>query len=390
MVSSSMKVFIISNDIVPSLGMPVAAPGLRAFGLAEGLRANGAKVKILVTKGFVERQWMRFGKSVPHPTSPDTEIIGPWRLSSYLESHAPATVILINSNQVDHLRPIAGIRYVLDFFAPKVLEMLYHHSGEYPKEEISQLRQRKIRAIELADAFIVNGAKKVPYFLGWMLQTDRDIRDLPVEVVNMCAPLSLPESPEKGRGGDGSVRFAVAGYLHSWGALGGWTKVLERYLDRRGVGLDLMVPWHWSSKEYQHESKSDLERLAGHESVTTHGPMTFSGFQKFLSTIDVSIDLFRHNLEREYAMVTRSIISLSCGVPVIHPPFTEVSPMIAEYDAGWLVDPEDTAALEAVFGEIIEDHGTVWRKKKNARTLAAAVINPAVAVKPLMRIIEAW
>ena len=89
-------------------------------------------------------------------------------------------------------------------------------------------------------------------------------------------------------------------------------------------------------------------------------------------------------------MVTRSIISLSCGVPVIHPPFTEVSPMIPEYDAAWLVDPEDPAGLDAVIGEIIEDHGTVWRKKQNARTLAAAVIKPAVAVKPLMRIIEAW
>ena len=76
--------FIISNDIVPSLGMPVAAPGLRAFGLAEGLRANGASVKTLVVKGFVDRQWMRFGKSVPHPMGPDTEIVGGWRLSRYL------------------------------------------------------------------------------------------------------------------------------------------------------------------------------------------------------------------------------------------------------------------------------------------------------------------
>jgi len=133
----SNRVFIISNDIVPSLGMPVAAPGLRAFGLAEGLRANGANVKTLVVKGFVDRQWMRFGKSVPHPMGPDTEVIGGFRLSRYLKTHAPATVILINSNQVDNLGPIPGIKYVLDFFAPKMLEMLYHHSGEYPEKEIS-------------------------------------------------------------------------------------------------------------------------------------------------------------------------------------------------------------------------------------------------------------
>jgi hypothetical protein len=387
-VSAGKKVFIISNDIVPGLGMPVAAPGLRAFGLAEGLRAHGVEVKTLVVRGFLERQWMRFGRSVPHPMAPNTELIGVGQPVRYLQSHAPATVIMINSNQAETLKPIRGIRYVLDFFAPKMLETLYHHSGEYPREQLSVLRRRKIRAIQLADAFIVNGAKKIPYFLGWMLQADRDIRELPLEVVNMCVPLSWDDAPEDVVG---SVRFAVAGYLHSWSTLGGWVKVLKGHLDRPGVSLDLMVPWHWSIiREYQHKSKADLDRLAGHESVTTHEPMTFSNFQKFLSKVDVAIDLFQHNLEREYAMVTRSIVALSCGVPVIHPPFTEVSPMIAEYDAGWLVDPEDPAAMEAVLGEIIEAPDALRRKKQNARTLASAVIDPAVAVKPLVRILESW
>ena len=385
------RVFIISNDIVPSLGMPVAAPGLRAFGLAEGLRANGADVKTLVVKGFVDRQWMRFGKSVPHPMGRDTEVIGGFRLTRYLKTHAPATVILINSNQVDNLEPIPGIKYVLDFFAPKMLEMLYHHSGEYPEGEISELRQRKVRAIKLADGFIVNGAKKVPYFLGWLLQADRDIRDLPFEVVNMCAPLAWSGPPKVGPDSGDPVRFAVAGYLHSWSTLGAWVGVMERHLDHSNAGLDLMVPWHWSvSQHYEHTSRGDLDRLAGYGSVTTHGPMTFSNFQRFLSGIDVTIDLFQHNLEREYAMVTRSIIALACGVPVLHPPFTEVSPMIAEYDAGWLVDPEDKAALEAVISGIIDDPDELRRKKENARRLASELIEPEVAVKPLVRMMEGW
>jgi glycosyltransferase involved in cell wall biosynthesis len=116
--------------------------------------------------------------------------------------------------------------------------------------------------------------------------------------------------------------------------------------------------------------------------------MNFSEFLRFLSTIDVTIDLFQHNLEREYAMVTRSVISLACGVPVIHPPFTEVSPMIAEYDAGWLVDPPDTAALEKVISRILDDPELVRRKRENARALASEVLDPAVAVKPLIRILE--
>ena len=382
------KVFILSNDVVPSLGMPVAAPGLRAFGLAEGLRANGVKVKTLVTRGFTDRQWLRFGRSVPHPTAPHAEVVSARRLARYLETNAPAVVVLINSNQVDHLRPIRGVRYVLDFFAPKMLETLYQHGEGYPRDELAALRRRKIRAIELADAFIVNGKKKLPYFLAWMLQADRDVRTLPVEVVNMCAPVSF--SGEAGPVGSG-VRFAVAGYLQSWSTLGSWVKVVERQLERPGMRLDLLLPWHWGgAAERSHESRADLDRIERNGSVTTHGPMTFSEFQAFLSKIDVSIDLFQHNLEREYAMVTRSVISLACGVPVIHPPFTEVSPMIAEYDAGWLVDPPDTKALEDVISGILDDPDLVRRKKENARALASEVLDPAVAVKPLLRIMEGW
>ncbi len=382
------KVFILSNDVVPSLGMPVAAPGLRAFGLAEGLRANGVKVKTLVTRGFTDRQWLRFGRSVPHPTAPHAEVVSARRLARYLETNAPAVAVLINSNQVDHLRPIRGVRYVLDFFAPKMLETLYQHGEGYPRDELAALRRRKIQAIELADAFIVNGKKKLPYFLAWMLQADRDIRSLPVEVVNMCAPVSF--SGEAGPAGSG-VRFAVAGYLQSWSTLGSWVKVVERKLERPGMRLDLLLPWHWGgAAERSHESRADLDRLERNGSVTTHGPMTYSEFQAFLSKIDVSIDLFQHNLEREYAMVTRSVISLACGVPVIHPPFTEVSPMIAEYDAGWLIDPPDTKALEDVIGGILDDPDLVRRKKENARALASEVLDPAVAVKPLLRIMEGW
>jgi hypothetical protein len=382
------KVFILSNDVVPSLGMPVAAPGLRAFGLAEGLRANGVKVKTLVTRGFTDRQWLRFGRSVPHPTAPHAEVVSARRLARYLETNAPAVAVLINSNQVDHLRPIQGVRYVLDFFAPKMLETLYQHGEGYPRDELAALRRRKIQAIELADAFIVNGKKKLPYFLAWMLQADRDVRTLPVEVVNMCAPVSF--SGEAGPVGSG-VRFAVAGYLQSWSTLGSWVKVVERQLERPGMRLDLLLPWHWGgAAERSHESRADLDRLERNGSVTTHGPMTFSEFQAFLSKIDVSIDLFQHNLEREYAMVTRSVISLACGVPVIHPPFTEVSPMIAEYDAGWLIDPPDTKALEDVISGILDDPDLVRRKKENARALASEVLDPAVAVKPLLRIMEGW
>ena len=64
--------------------------------------------------------------------------------------------------------------------------------------------------------------------------------------------------------------------------------------------------------------------------------------------------------------------------------------MISEYDAAWLVDPPDAAALEKIIGGILDDPEVVRRKKENARALASEVLDPAVAVKPLLRIMEGW
>jgi len=367
--------------------MPVAAPGLRAFGLAEGLKALGFDVTTLVVKGFVERQWNRLGRPVPYPTAPGTEVVNAGGLLRHIRANAPADVVLINSNQVDRLGPVGGVRYVLDFFAPKMLEELYHHGEGYPAEELKALRERKIRAIKLADAFLVNGAKKVPYFLAWLLQADRDVRGLPLEVVNMCVPLGFSGEPEPR---DGGVRFAATGYLQSWSTLGAWVRTMERHLGGEGgATLDLVLPRHWGGGSgWTHGSEGDLERLAEHPSVTAHGPMGFGRFREFLSGVDVAVDLFEHNLEREYAMVTRSVVALACGVPVVHPPFTEVSPMISLYDAGWLVDPDDEGAFDDVVRSIVSDPSVVHRKKKNARHLARELLDPAVAVEPLARILE--
>lgn len=389
--NQSRRVIVVSNDVVPGLGVPVAAPGLRAYGLAEGLRSHGFEVTTLVVRGPLENQWEALGYDVPPPSVPGVEVIAPRDLRCYLRTHAPATAILINSNQVDHLERIEGISYVLDFFAPKMLETLYHEQEDYPGQALRRLRERKIRAIEMSDAFIVNGAKKVAYFLGWLLQGERDIRHLPLEVVNMCVPLApdmdgVDDARHAERDG---VRFAVAGYLQSWSKPGSWLRTLESHLERPGVTLDILLPEHWGRGSRPKEENEHLGWLRDNPSVRSHTAMVFSKFQSFLSEADVSVDLFDHNLEREYAMITRSIVSLAVGVPVIHPPFTEVSAMISDYDAGWLVDPADTPGLDEILRRIVEEPEVVTEKGRNALRLSAELIDPEVATRPLAKIIEA-
>jgi hypothetical protein len=73
---------------------------------------------------------------------------------------------------------------------------------------------------------------------------------------------------------------------------------------------------------------------------------------------------------------------------VIHPPFTEVSPLVARYDAGWLVDPDDFGALDAVLDEALTRPEMVAAKGANARRLWAEVLDPEVAAAPLARLVR--
>lgn len=372
------RIVIVSNDVVPGSEMPVAAPGLRAYGLADGLAAHGLKAEIVMVSGPVDRQW---NGEVPTPTRAGTMILGADRLHDYLAARRPVTVIITNSNQIDHFEKLPGITMVLDFFAPKMLELTYR-DNEFPLETFAALRERKKRAIEKADGFIVNGRKKVPYFLAWIMQVDRDLRETELGVVPMAVPGHFVE-----RKYEPPIRLVNAGYLQGWSHHGAWVGVLRHVLDQGGFELHTLTPPHWGRPEPEEPSESIIE-LVTHPTVVSHSPLRFEEFQSFLASADVSIDLFDWSWEREYAMVTRTVVALACGVPVIHPPFTEVSPVIAEHDAGWLVDPGDEEALESTLLAIRDRPEAVRRKAENARKAWETTFEPGAATGDLARIIR--
>lgn len=376
------KVIFVSNDIVPGSGLPVAAPGLRVYGLASGLAARGFPVSVVVAKGPLVRQWRG---SVPPPLPQDTITLPVGQLAQYLRTQAPAVVVLTNTNQVDRLPEQDGNRYIIDFFAPKMLERIYQGAatGPYPVQDLREVRERKLRGIERASGFIVNGRKKLPYFLAWILQTDRDIRTLPFEHVGMCLPASfdpagaVPEAP---------IRFAIAGYLQGWSVPGEWLRALPPLLTSGRCTLDVMLPQHWGGNSQF--ANPELNRLVEAHAIRVHPAMTFDGYRTFLGASDVVLDLFARTRERELAVITRTISALCCGKPVVHPPFTEVAPLIERFDAGWLIDPVDGGAVAELVNAILDDPAEIARKTAGARELWRQELDPAVAVDGLVKVIE--
>lgn len=383
MIEPPPHVIFVSNDIVPGCGLPVAAPGLRVHGLATGLLSYGYPVTTVIVRGPLDRQWRG---PVPAPMPRDTLALGADRLEEYLRAQAPAVVVLTNANQIDHLPGEDGNRYVLDFFAPKLLELAYEGGlqAEYPVHELRVHRERKLRAIQRADGFIVNGRKKLPYFLAWILQTDRDVRAVALEHVGMCLPASFGAASDADPGRP--TRFAVAGYLQGWSVPGPWLRAMADHLQTGRCTLDAMLPEHWGGASGF--ANPELERLAATGGLSVHSAMTFDDYRRFLTRCDVVLDLFDRTRERELAVVTRTIVALCCGKPVVHPPFTEVSPLIEEFDAGWLVDPSDEHAVAQTLDAIVRDPPDVAARSAGAQRLWAAHLDPRREARGLERVIE--
>ncbi|MGL5094733.1 MAG: glycosyltransferase, partial [Planctomycetia bacterium] len=67
---------------------------------------------------------------------------------------------------------------------------------------------------------------------------------------------------------------------------------------------------------------------------------------------------------------------------------SELSGLIRDYDAGWIVDPADLPAVEKVVEEVLDQPEEVRRRGANAQRLVRERLTYAVAGAPLLRFLE--
>jgi hypothetical protein len=373
-----VKIAILSNDLIPGMGLPVAAPGIRAWGLALGLRELGHDVTIILEGWMMSQAWR---STVPPPVPRGCTILYPKRIREYVRAHGIQALVITNSNHATNLGDLGDCRLVYDFFAPKMLELAENIARQDLAEAIAALEQQKLAALAKSDAVVVNGAKKLDYVRDWMARSGGP--DLPVAVVNPGLPPMLPEP-----GPTGPLQVIVSGYLQPWSHPGAWVDAVLPLLDEGQVDLHLLVGFHWGQRQARATMSPEMQRLAEHPAVRRHRLLRLGDFRRLLARCHLSIDVFARNPERELAMVTRSVVALSCGLPVMHVPFSEVSGWIEEYDAGWLVDEDDVTAMRSVLQGAAADLSTLEPKRGGALAVARKVLEPGVAAQPLERILQ--
>ena len=368
-----MRVVVVSNDLVPEMGTPVAAPGLRASGLAAGLRSHGHDVAIVVDAAVVES----FGGGVSEAGG--VEVLSMDRLMPVLEERAPVAAVLVNANQADHLEQAPGVRFVYDLFAPRLLEVGHRADGDQ-SVTLDRLRARKVKALGMASAVVLNGRRKVGYAAAWLERAGREPRSVPTVVVPMpVEPWEAALDPEP--------RLVLGGYLQHWSRPGEWLEVVAEAAG--SVPIEIVTGRHWGTAR-EPDPGSHLAALVASGRVVRRDPLPFDEFRRVLAGARAFVDLFDDTLERRLAMVTRSVVALATGVPVIHPPFTEVGSLVHGAGAGWVVDPTDTAAVAGAVASAVGDDGEAKRRGAAALELAREVFEPGAATAALAALLAEW
>ena len=361
---------VLSNDVVPGFGVPVAAPGLRSAGIAAGLRSHGFDVELVVPADVA-----RLAGIDGRPAPDGAAVVELPELMDHIATTGVETVVFTNANLTPHLRPQEIVSFVYDLFAPKMLERL---ASPAPEAGWDDLAEQKERALALADAVWVNGRRKLGYALAWMMRPGVEAHRNAMGKASMFAsdpasrvqlvempvlPVDTASENTSGTVDSEHCRIGIGGYAQPWSTLPE-IHPAHRALSDAGHEIHALIPQHWAAGDTPAPA-SALPEAA----VMTNGPLALDAFHGWVRSMDVMVDVFPKTAERRLAMITRSAVALGWGVPVIHGVDSEVADIIREFNAGWVETSEDPNRWRAVAEEAADPE---IRAVKRAGAIAAS------------------
>ncbi len=367
---SPKRVLIVAGDVVPLPGFPTTGAGLRAWGLGKGLESRGHEVIFSIPALYLDK-----GRRVP-----DEITNYAWHIDDIgriIQRAHPDIVVFCHWPAI-RIDQKLDIPTVLDFHGPHLLEREIQGYGRRPANI-----QEKIAAIRKADFFTCAGEKQRLYFLSWLLAAGVEIADDLIA----STPVSLSPDLPVHEWSDGEPTFVYGGVLLPWQDPSVGLQVLIQTMEaqKRGIlkffgGRHPGYAEHIGNLEHFEALERDLERSPR---VQRMGFVFHDRLIETYRRAHVALDVMRYNLERELAFTTRTVEYLWCGLPVIYHDYAELSGYIAEYEAGWVVDPEDRAAIRQAIEEVLTCPEEVRRRGENAQRLVRERLTWDRAIEPL-------
>ncbi len=287
-------------------------------------------------------------------------------------------VVIFSHWPAVHIDKKLEVPTVLDLHGPNMLEREFQHFDERASSV-----QHKVAALRKADFFVCAGQKQRLYFIAWLMAAGIPLDSLDIAVVPVCLSPQMPTHEWL----DGEPTFVYGGVFLPWQDPSVGLHILLKCMERVGKGrLKFFGARHpfWTREFGGIGNFLALKReLRGHARVECMGFVPHDRLIEEYLRAHVALDVMARNPERELAFTTRTVEYLWCGLPVIYQDFSELSPMIREYEAGWVVNPADEAQIELAIEEALTCPGEVRRRGENAQQLVRERLVWDKAIEPL-------
>lgn len=374
-----MRILLITQE--PPLASDAVATGnaIRTSQLAGALSRAGHTLSQTWLDNLEDRQGSR------HPDAfqsrdqlqaaitrqqPDALLVSYWELLELLPFDFPQPVIL-------------------DFVAPRPLEVLFEHP-----EKVSAELQRLQSNLSKCDVLLTGNKSQRDLLWFTLLQAGFDLRGCdPVLVVPLSAETAgRPESDPRVDGWT-----LVSGGVHwPWRKSDDYWTAIQNMKNEPGLQAPRLVlfggPYRWQEKSPQvsvagQVSEAGPNANAGIASSDTKGLAPYSQFSRFLlESAHIGLEVAQANIERNYSQSFRSLEFLRHGLPLICNEHLPIAGLVKHYEAGWTVNGADE--ITGLLRDIMKNPDEWQRRSENAIRLVEEALNPDETVKPLLDWLE--
>jgi GT2 family glycosyltransferase len=368
------EVLLISPDVLPVGDIPATGSGIRAWALGKGLAAQGHNVHFTMPAPAIK------GREAGVPPEYVEGAWSPDNLQSIIDEMVPDVIVSCGWPNLTWT-PRPNVPVAIDLTGPHLLERLYQGHSNARANSLE-----KIADLSRGDYFTCIGERQRYYFQAWLAQAGLTADELTTSLATI--PYSLdPLRPDHVWPSDWQnvdVRFVYGGIFLPWQNPAPALLTVSAILDEHDTGqLEIIGGKHPFYPIPTGIYGPLLERLGSSQRTVMTGLLPHDKLVEKYTRAHVAVDMIMPNPERELAFPSRTVYYLWCGLPVIHPAFSEVAPYIREYEAGWVVPHDDPGALRDVVLSILANPGEARRRGENAQRLAAELFSWDKTITPL-------
>ena len=319
--SDKFKVLVFCSDKIPSKGNATSGGGLRSLQIIQLLSDLGCEVSFVTPENSAQQL-------------PDIQykFFGEYNLSNQKEIVIKENFDLIywcNPGTVDS-SIAADKKYLsfVDFHGPCNLESI-HITGE----NLENCSKRILQNLKHCDKFTFVSNNQRNYWIGALTSVGIDPTQSYGPIINLSSNGCRLDYRV-----DAHVKFIFGGGWHPW--------LMDEYLllsaaetieSLDNSSLHILGGAH---QFCQNQFSNLEEKLRSLKNTHFEGFLAHGDYLKFLANGSCLLDIFSKSFERKIAISTRSFETISLGVPLIHPSWSELSDDIERFGNGWIYKNE--------------------------------------------------